>query len=474
MAIDKIHFNKLPAGLKNIYNKAEDLINKNRNYDYGITMLIDLVKAVPGFIEARDLLRTAEKERAKTVAGFAKFSGSLKASIAVFQGKMKLSKNPMEALAFAEDAIAFCYCAKSLHFMYETAVALEEMDLAIDSLERVYELDPENESLIKELIEVLESVPGHAVRVLQLRQKIVALHPRDLQAQTALRAAAAAATMEQNEKNAAEKKEQEKISTRDNGTGTPDLSDLERGDRIIRSVDDIKEMIRRYEQVVASGGGTVDVLRKLAEFYQKADMHQQAIETFQKLSEKQGVADITVDKAIEKSNVALAQAQIQEMIDSGAAEAEIEEAKRSLLQYQIDCIRQRIVNFPNEVVLHYDLAILYFESGMFAEAIPEFEETAKIPQRKDIAMTYVGRCLTSLGQLDKAVETFKALLENMTFMDNQKMRVLYYLGCAYEQMNESAKAYDCFKEIHGTNPKYMDVEERMKKNAPAETPPAAE
>ena len=86
MAIEKVHLNKLPTGLKNIYNKAEDLVKKNKNYDYGITLLNDLVKAVPGFQEARDLLRLAEKERAKTLVGFAKFSGMMKASMAVFKG----------------------------------------------------------------------------------------------------------------------------------------------------------------------------------------------------------------------------------------------------------------------------------------------------------------------------------------------------------------------------------------------------
>ena len=206
MAIEKIHINKLPAGLKNIYSKAEDLIKKNSNYDYGITLLKDLVKAVPGFAEARALLRYAEKERAANVAGMAKFSGSIKAMIAVFQGKMILKKNPLEALSFAEDAIAGCYNEKSLYFLYQVAVALEENELAVDAMERVYELNPNNESVIYEFIDLLDGIPGHAGRILQLRQKIVSLHPKDLKAQTALRAAAAAATMEQNAAKAEEEK----------------------------------------------------------------------------------------------------------------------------------------------------------------------------------------------------------------------------------------------------------------------------
>ena len=467
MAIEKVHLNKLPTGLKNIYSKAEDLVKKNKNYDYGITLLNDLVKAVPGFQEARELLRLAEKERAKTVVGFAKFSGMIKASLAVFKGKALLKKNPMDALSLAEDALAFCYYDGSLRFYCQVALELDEIELAIDAMERVYELNPESESVMYELIDLLDGVPGHAVRILQLRQKIATKHPRDLKVQTALRAAAAAATMEQNAMKAEEKeKEKEKVATRDNGTGAPDLSDLERGDRIIRSEEDIKEMIRRYEQVVESGQATLDILRKLAEYYQKVNMHEKAIETYQKLSEKQGVADITVDKAIEKSNVALANEQIQQMIDSGAAEEEIAEARRSLLQYQIECGNKRIADHPNDLQYRYEQGMLYFESGMFAEAAPEFEAASKIPQRKELSLTYAARCYASLGDFDKSVGLLKPMLEGMTYMDNQKMRVLYYLGTTYELMQDTAAAYDCFKQVFDSNAKYMDVAEKVKKLAP--------
>ena len=101
MAIEKVHVNKLPAGLKSIYAKAEDLIRKNNNYAYGITLLNDLVKAVPGFAEARELLRYAEKQNADSVTGFARLAGQIKATAAVFQGKMVLKKKPMDALSFA-------------------------------------------------------------------------------------------------------------------------------------------------------------------------------------------------------------------------------------------------------------------------------------------------------------------------------------------------------------------------------------
>ena len=180
-----------------------------------------------------------------------------------------------------------------------------------------------------------------------------------------------------------------------------------------------------------------------------------------------------MDKAIEKSNVALANEQIQQMIDSGAAEAEIAEARKSLLQYQIECGSKRIADHPNDLQYRYEQGMLYFESGMFAEAAPEFEEASKIPQRKELSLTYAARCYASLGEFEKAVGILKPMLEGMTYMDNQKMRVLYYLGMTYELMQDNTAAYDCFKQVFDSNAKYMDVADKVKKLAPP-APAAAE
>ena len=242
------------------------------------------------------------------------------------------------------------------------------------------------------------------------------------------------------------------------------MSDLERGDRIIRSEDDIKEMIRRYEQVVEAGKDSVDILRKLAEYYQRVNMHEKAIETFEKLSKKQGVQDITVDKAIEKSNVALANEHIQSMIDSGAPQADIDAAKASLQQYQIECGKQRIKNFPGDLQVRYEQGLLYFDMGQYDNALPEFQAAEQNPQRRQMAKTYIGRCFARNQQYDMAVDVFSSLAKEMPFMDTQKMRTLYYLGNTYELMNKPAEAYECYKQIYSVNINYKDVADKVKKH----------
>jgi len=462
MTIDKISISEIPGGMRNMYSRALDVISK-KNYEYGVSLLKDLVKAVPGFWDARELLRSAEIKRTQQLAGLQKVLGQAKSKITIVKGKMFLSKDPREALNLAEDALACYYSTEGLYFLYEAAVAMETPYIAIDALERFLEREPDNEKIIGKLITQLEGIED-ANRVLQLRQKLVSLRPNDLRAQAELRAATATATMAQNAANAVAA-EKSKVATKNNGTSLPDISDLERGDRIIRSEEDIKEMIRRYEQIVDAGQGTIEVHRKLGEFYQRVNMHEKAIEEFNKLAQMQGVLDLVVDKAIEKSNVALAEQRIEEMIAySNPTPEELNEARQSITNYQVQCGLERVKNYPNDLQVRYDLAMLYFELEMIDKALEEFQHAKLNPQRKLIAMIYIGRCFAIKEQYDMAIDIFEDALKEMPYMDTQKMRAIYYLGAAYERMGKPEKAFECFKQIYSVNVNYMDVSEKVKKH----------
>ncbi|MBO5725152.1 MAG: hypothetical protein J6S58_10025 [Lentisphaeria bacterium] len=461
MELEKISFNKLPSGMKNMFNRAKDVIDK-QNYEYGVALLSELIQAVPGFSDARELLRKAEIEKTNRLSGFPKIVASIKSAFAVMRGNALLAKKDLrEALNCAEEALAHIYSESGLLFLYKAALAMDVQELAIDALDRVLKLKPDDEPTIRMMIDLVDGVEGQAVRLLQMRQKIVELHPKDLKAQAELRAATAMATMEINAQKAAEA-ENNKLATRDNGTNAPDMSDLERGDRIIRSADDINEMIRRYEQVVEAGKGTIDIMRKLAEFYQKANRHEKAIETYEELSRMQGdIVDITVDKAIEKSRVTIANGQIEDMIASGASDEEINEAKRAVLEYQIECGKSRIKNFPNDLVVRFDQGTLYFNADMFEEALKEFRYAAKNPDRQQLAETYAARCYNGLGNYEKSLEIFDKLVKSMPFMDTQKMRTLYYMGNTFEIVGNRTEAAYCYRDIAKQNPNYQDVAQKL-------------
>ena len=171
--------------------------------------------------------------------------------------------------------------------------------------------------------------------------------------------------------------------------------------------------------------------------------------------------DITVDKAIEKSRVIIANNQIEDMIASGASDEEIQEARHSVLEYQIDCGKSRIKNFPNDLVVRFDQGTLYFNADMFEEALQEFRYAAKNPDRQQLAETYAARCYSGLGNYDKSLEIFDRLVKSMPFMDTQKMRTLYYMGNTFEIVGNRAEAAYCYRDIAKQNPNYQDVAQKL-------------
>ena len=145
MALEKITFNKLPGGMKNMFTRAKDVLDK-QNYDYAVALLSELIQAVPGFSEARELLRIAEIEKTNRLGGFPKIMAVIKSKFAVMRGKTLLvKKDAREALNCAEEALSYIYSENGLLFLCEAAKALEAQDLAVDALDRVLKLKPDDD-----------------------------------------------------------------------------------------------------------------------------------------------------------------------------------------------------------------------------------------------------------------------------------------------------------------------------------------
>ena len=409
MALEKIVLKDLPQAYRSAFNRAQEVI-KNGSYEYGVELLKDILKARPGFWEAREAIREAQKQKTEHLGGFGKLIGSFSMNKFILKGKSQLKKNPLEALQCGEEALSRLYSGAGLKLVAEAAVELE------------------------------------------------ARHPNNLDAIAKLRAAAATASMSTttfiDDKKGASKSQ---VS----GSKAPNLSDLERGDRIIRSEDDIREMIRRYEEGIAAGQISMEVYRKLAELYQRVNRHQDAVDTYMKLVELQGNLDPIVDRAIEKSQVALYEAYIKQLEKDGHPQEEIDAARSEMINYRLERSQDRVRKYPNDLQMRFELACLLWDIGDVDHALEEFQHSQRNPQRKLESMVYMGRCFAAKERYDMAIEQFEGALSEMKYMDKDKMKALYYEGTTYEAMGEAEKALECFKQIYAVNVGYLDVADRI-------------
>lgn len=453
MAIEKKTVAEVSPGARNVYQKAASVFAKN-SVEYAIELLKSVVQREPGFIEARNMLRDAERKYSASLSGFARFIASFKQMPWVTKGRSVLKKNPELALTYAEEALAHNFLARGpLTLLIDAGKACEAPFIQMEGLEGIVELDDKNELNMKNLAEVYEA-NGEGAKVLRIRQMIAAKHPDSLEAQANLRAAAALASMEQNRANAK------------NGKGgmykkSDATSDLLRDDRIVRSEEDIRKMIDYYEGLIANGDTSIDNRRKLAEYYQRVYEYQKTIDTYNWIVERLGTLDPNIDKAIEFCTIQIQKQRIEKLKAENASQEEIDAITAEINAYRLERAEDRVRTYPNDTLIRYEAAIVYWDLGNVEKALEQFQLAQRNPNKRLSAIAYLGRCFAAKEQYDMAIEQFEKAIKEMPTMDELKMETVYHLGIIYDNLGEADKALNCFKDVYAVNVGYEDVGQRI-------------
>ena len=361
MPVTKKNITEVSSADRSAYQKAQDVLAKN-SLDYGIELLKGIVKKEPGFLDARVMLRKAEKTKYAHMSALAKGLAAIQCLGPIMKGRAFVAKKPLVALGYAEDALAINVAATPAYkLLADAAKVCEAPFIAVEAYEALVDKDPKNEANLKTLAELYEE-DGQGLKVLHIRQIIASKYPDSLEAQAALRAAAALATMEQGKWN------EEGSSVAKSAAAKKDDKEV-RDDRIIRAEEDVRNMIHVYEKSVAEGDESIDLRRKLAELYQRDGRFQDAIDTYNWLVKKIGTLDPTIDKAIEECHVEIANAKIKELTDANAPQEEIDKVKHEINQYRLDRAEDRVRLYPNDTSIRFDLASIYWEFHMIDKAL---------------------------------------------------------------------------------------------------------
>lgn len=454
MPVTKKNITEVSSAVRSAFQKAQDVLAKN-SLEYGIELLKGIVKKEPGFMDARVMLRKAEKTKYAHMNAFSKMLANIQCLGPIMKGRTFVSKKPLAALGCAEDALAINVAAVPAYkLLADAAKVCEAPFIAVEAYEALVDKDPKNEANLKTLAELYEA-DGQGLKVLHIRQIIASKYPDNLEAQAALRAAAALATMEQGKWNeegssvakSAAKKKDDKTEVRD--------------DRIIRAEEDVKNMISIYEKAVAEGDESIDLRRKLAELYQRDGRFQDAIDAYDWLVKKIGTLDPTIDKAIEECHIEISKAKIKELTEANAPQEEIDKVNDEINKYRLERAEDRVRLYPNDTLMRFDLATIYWEFHVIDKALEQFQLAQRNPQKRLLAIVYLGRCFAEKKQFDMAVEQYDKAISEMPVMDKDKMDAIYHLGVTCEAMGNDAKAMDCFKQIYSANVNYRDVAKRM-------------
>jgi len=196
----------------------------------------------------------------------------------------------------------------------------------------------------------------------------------------------------------------------------------------------------------------------------RLERYENAIDAYEWIVKKMGTLDPAIDKAIEKANVGIGNKNIEQLRANGASEEQIKEQQDAIYNYRLERYEDRVQKYPNDLMLKFELAEVYWEGGNVDGALEQFQLAQRQPQKRLAAIVYLGRCFQKKGQLDMAVEQYQKALTDMLTMSEAKLDTLYYLGQAYETMGNKKDALDCFKQIYSADITYRDVKERVAAN----------
>lgn len=455
MAIEKKNLKDVSSSLRSMYQKAKGVLDKNE-LDYSIELLKQIVQCEPGLLEARASLRDAERARSEKMGALSKIFAQMKSSKFIVRARAN-TKNPKAAMGDAEEALAlYLYSPVALNTLADVAKAAGAEFISVEALEILRDKEPKNEANLIKLCSLYEDLKD-GNNVLKIRQKLADLHPDSLELQAKVREAAAMATMTGTSWGAAESA----------GKDDKKKADEQQGDKIIRAEEDILAEIASAEEKIkadAPEAASIDFRRKLAEYYMRLNRYEDAIDVFEWIVAKMGTLDPAIDKAIEKANVGIGNRNIEQLRASGASEEQIKEQQDAIYNYRLERYEDRVQKYPNDLMLKYELAEVYWEGGNVDAALEQFQLAQRQPQKRLNSIVYLGRCFQAKGQYDMAVEQYQKALADMLTMSEMKLDTLYYLGLTYDAMGSKKEALDCFKQIYSADVTYRDVKDRVNAN----------
>jgi len=111
---------------------------------------------------------------------------------------------------------------------------------------------------------------------------------------------------------------------------------------------------------------------------------------------------------------------------------------------------------------HYNLGIAYKEMELYDEAIQEFRLAVRDPGRALPCADLLGLCLLAKGDLDAAIQEFRAGLEVRGHPRESYYALRYDLGVAYEAQGDLQRALECFEALQADDERFRDASARAK------------
>lgn len=433
-----------------------------KNYGYTVSLLSDVLKSHPSFLDGRKLMRRAQI--GATQGKKSLFGGIAAPSLGSLINKSKIEKDPVAALIEAEKLLSKDPGGQAGNrLLMEAALAANLPETAVFALETLHEANPKDTKILHELAKMYmaQDLPEKA---LEAYNKIIEIKPNDLEAVKGSKDASAAASMRQGGWS-------EASSYRDVMKDKEEAISLEQQSRVVRTEDNIDRLLGELSVQYEADPTNIEVVRKIAGLYEQKNDLEQAAQWFDYAASLSGGADSNLERKASDLRLKLLDRQIatlqaQEAASEEAgtpfnAKNELDALRAQRAEMMLSECKKRVERNPTDTQLRFELGEALFLSGHYREAMPELQKAKQGANVKIRASNLLAQCMVHNNMLDMAARQFEEAIAALSTMDATKKELIYNLGLAYQKMGRTDDYIDQMKKIYEVDMAYRDVEERV-------------
>ena len=446
---------QIPRPVREQYQKGMSAFDC-KNIDYAIAIFNQVLAQEPAFFECRQALRaTQHKKSGGSSTFFKKMLSGAGSSPLLAKAQIAGLKDPLEAIKTAEQILNSDFNSAAAHkLLAEAALAADLPKTAVLSLEIVVKNSPKDEEAQKSLARAY-SAAGEGEKAEQVMAELMRQHPGDLRLADELKDISARKTLAEGGYDALA-----------SGTGSyrDILKDKERSveleqeGRQVKTDDVAQRQIAKLEAELAREPNDMKKLRSVAELYTQQKNFDRALATYNRIVEKEGAADSSLQKAIAETTLRKLEQAIAKLDPQGPGYVEASaELKAERDNYALSEIRQRAERYPGDLGIRFELAELLFKLGKISEAMPEFQKARANPHKRIQALAYLGQCFAARGMYDMAASQLQSALEEKPVFDDEKKEMTYVLAGVFQKMGKLDEADELYKQIFQIDMSFKDV-----------------
>jgi tetratricopeptide (TPR) repeat protein len=429
---------------------------------YSVEVFQGIVSRNPECLEARRLLRRAQKVQRGVMPSNKGLGGLFSGFSGIFGNNKLVEADPRHAMEQAEKNLA--KKPNDIAANRLLAAAAEKLawhDTAAFAYEEIAQADPKNvthfvnwgSALIK-----AEDYDG----ALNATDEALKRFPGNGELQEIARRASVAKTVQ---KGRWEADDDFKSKVKDLDAA----SQLDKSNRVVQDIEEATRIVAELEQKIAADPENVDLYREAVRNYTIIGDLGKAIETLSRARQTNiGRADAALEKQEnELSILALArkvealEKQLEQDPENTQLRAQYEQERTAEFNYRLKISQNLVERYPNDYGYRYNLGVLLLEARRVDEAIQQLQIAQRNPKNRHSAMLNLARAFICGHKYDLAVDQLQTAKGEILPMSDIKKEIIYELGSALEKSKRGKDAIDEYKILYMADSSYKDVAQKI-------------